>query len=88
MVSFSWKLFHDRIRTKLNLARRNVLPPESSLNFALGDGLVESTIYLSLHCNVTRKIWDKVIGWLDFNLYSLLICIFIGSVGMGRRVVK
>lgn len=48
-MAFSWKLFLDRISTKVNLARRNVLPLGASLNchfFGRGE---ESSAHIFLH---------------------------------------
>lgn len=67
VVAFSWKLLHDRIPSKVNLAYRHVLPPEASLNCDLCVGMAESTNHLFIHCAFSSEVWQGLFGWLDFN---------------------
>jgi len=67
VVAFSWKLLHDRIPSKVNLAYRHVLPPEASLNCDLCVGMAESTNHLFIHCAFASEVWQDLFGWLDFN---------------------
>ena len=50
VVAFSWQLLHNRIPTRLNLARRNALPLESSTTCVLCGRGEESSSHLFLHC--------------------------------------
>ena len=70
MVAFSWKLFHNRIPTRLKLARRNVLPLEASTACVLCDRGEELSKYLFLHCEVTGSIWQDVMNWLEIYFIS------------------
>lgn len=58
---------NDRIPTKINLAIRNSLPPESSRVCVLCNNSAESTTHLFLHCNIVSVIWRELMEWLDFN---------------------
>lgn len=67
VVAFSWKLLRDRIPSRINLARRHSLPPDTSLNCALCDRAVESSAHLFLFCEVSLKVWTEVLRWLSFS---------------------
>jgi len=70
VVAFSWKLFHDRIPTKVNLSYRHVLPPEACLNCVLCDGNMELTNHLFIHCVFAQGVWDDLFSWLGFSFLS------------------
>lgn len=65
MVAFSWKVLLKRIPTRLNLARRNVLPADVSLDCVLCGAVVESESHLFLHCCVVGKIWEELLAWVE-----------------------
>jgi len=67
VVAFSWKLLLDRIPTKINLARRNVLPTDESLLCSLCGSGEETSSHIFLHCEVMLRVWEKVFRWLNFN---------------------
>jgi hypothetical protein len=67
VVALSWKGLLDRIPTRDNLAKRHVFPPNASLLRVLCNEVNESTNHLFLHCNVTWKIWSKILNWLEVN---------------------
>jgi hypothetical protein len=54
VVAFSWKVILNRIPTRINLARRNVLPENGSLNCVLCDlvGESESHLFFALSSGV------------------------------------
>lgn len=62
VVAFSWKLFHDRILSKVNLAHRHVLPLEASLNCVLCEGRIKSANHLFIHCVFASEVWQ---GFVD-----------------------
>lgn len=68
VVVFAWKLLHDRIPTKINLAIRNSLPPDSSQVCVLCNDVAEDSIHLFLHCVGVSVIWSKLMEWLDINI--------------------
>lgn len=55
LVVFSWKLFHDRIPTKVNLRHRQVLPLDDSVNCVLCEGNPESASYFSFNAPLLRR---------------------------------
>lgn len=68
VVAFSWQLLLDRIPTKLNLARRRVLPLDDSVNCVFCNLRAEISSHIFLHCQFAFKVWSKVLGWLHINL--------------------
>jgi hypothetical protein len=63
VVLFAWCLFHDRLPTKDNLFRRQVLDFDSQL--CVGDcGKIETSSHLLLHCDFFGSVWFFVLRWL------------------------
>ena len=69
VVLFAWRLFRDRLPTKMNLVRRGVISNEARLCTA-GCGSEETSDHLFLHCNIYGSIWHNIYKWL--NLSSVL----------------
>jgi len=67
VVVFSWKLLLDRIPTKVNLARRRILPEEASNRCVFCDQAGETSSHLFLYCVWTFHVWSLVCGWLEIN---------------------
>lgn len=67
VVVFSWKLLHDRIPTKINLAIRNCFPPDTSYECVWCNNTAEDATHLFLHCEGVKVVWCKIMEWLDFN---------------------
>ncbi len=63
-------VYYDRISTKRNLARRNILPLDIPTLCVLCAREEESSKHLFLHCNVTNNIWAKVMEWLEFSFIT------------------
>jgi len=70
VVAFSWSLLLDLIPTRVNLAIRNILQPDSSLLCVLCENRVESATHLFLHCEVSSFIWREDLNWLEFNFIT------------------
>ena len=70
VVAFSWTALLDRIPTRSNLRRRNMLEPEESLLCVLCGEREETTTHLFLHCEVTSKIWRAMLNWFDINFIT------------------
>ena len=63
MVLFAWHLFRDRLPTKDNLYRRNVLAADAQI--CAGEcGLSKTTSHLFLHCNFFGLVWNHILWWL------------------------
>lgn len=65
VIAFTWKVLLNRIPTRVNLALRNVLPPDASNLCVLGNLKEESAIHLLLHCEVASKVWLNIMLWLE-----------------------
>jgi len=70
VVTFSWKLFRDRIPTRVNLSRRHALPPDSPLYCVLCEGVPEVSEHLFLHCVTAKAVWTNLLRWLGFVYHS------------------
>ncbi|GKB47466.1 RNA-directed DNA polymerase, eukaryota [Tanacetum coccineum] len=66
---FAWKLFLDRLPTRLNLARRNVYVP--SLDCPLCDQGEEDTSHLFFGCSAAKEVMKLICRWWD--LYYQLV---------------
>ncbi|GJU98501.1 RNA-directed DNA polymerase, eukaryota [Tanacetum coccineum] len=75
---FAWKLFLDRLPTRLNLARRNVYVP--SLDCPLCDQGEEDTSHLFFGCSAAKEVMKLICRWwdLDYQLvesYEGMVCL-------------
>jgi hypothetical protein len=69
VCALAWQLLLDRIPTRQNLRRRNVIRPHDAYcPFCALE--VESVRHLFLHCRFTAKIWFAVLRW--FGVVSVL----------------
>jgi len=64
VVALSWKALLNHIPTRVNLSRRNAIPPSTNLHCVFCNRVDESTTHLFVHCNETWKIWLQVQYWL------------------------
>ena len=67
MTALVWKALLDRIPTRVNLEIRRCLPPDIGSNCVWCGLKPESTSHIFLHCDMARKIWMKLMDWLDLN---------------------
>jgi hypothetical protein len=81
--AFVWKTLLDRILTRINLEKRNCLPPGVGSNCVRCVAVAESSSHLFLHCDLAWNIWLSLMSWLDlsFNMPPQTY-LFIGSVGV------
>jgi len=93
VVLFAWRLFRNRLPTKDNLYRRNVVDIDDQLCVG-GCGEVETSSHLLLHCNVFGSVWNHICRWISvsyvlpcdvtslFNQFSS-----IGGAAKSRRFI-
>ena len=62
----AWSLLRDRLPTKINLHRRDIIP-DADISCVTGCGHDESTDHLFLHCDVFGALWHQVRLWLGFS---------------------
>lgn len=67
VLAFVWKALLDRIPTRHNLEIRHCFPPDIGSSCVWCLSLPECTSHIFLHCNMARRIWINLIGWLDLN---------------------
>ena len=70
VVTFCWKLLHDRIRTKVNFSTRNYFPLEAKLFCEFCGNNTKTSSHLFLHWQVVFELWSKVFGWFEFNFIT------------------
>jgi hypothetical protein len=70
---FAWRLLQDRVPTRANLVRRQVLQTADIL-CAGGCGIPETVDHLFIGCTVFGRVWYLVCHWLGIP------CVFHGSV--------
>jgi hypothetical protein len=75
---FAWQLLHDRIPTRVNLRRRQIIDVTGDLSCALCGGVMEDTHHLFIYCEVAMKVWAAMFVWLQlpFSLPHNLLSIF------------
>jgi len=71
VVLFAWRLLRDRLPTKDNLYRRNVVGVDDQLCVG-GCGEVETSSHLFLHCNVFGSVWNHIHRWIAVS--SIMPC--------------
>jgi hypothetical protein len=78
VCAFAWQLLHDRIPSRQNLQRRNIIEAAGDVSCVLCGGEAESSHHLFIYCTVAMKVWQGVFGWLKLsfllphNLFSIL----------------
>ncbi|GAU09987.1 hypothetical protein TSUD_393040 [Trifolium subterraneum] len=65
--AFGWQLLLNRIQTKDNLVKRNLLQTDQQLCVFCGRK-TETAVHLFLHCEWVAKVWYSITGWLGFSL--------------------
>ena len=66
VVLFAWRLLQDRLPTKDNHYRRNLIDIDALL--CIGDcGEVETSSHLFLNCNLFGSIWNFVLKWIGVS---------------------
>lgn len=64
-IALGWRVLLDRIASKTNLQRRNVLVGE--VFCSLCSTAAESTFHLFFSCSCSSQVWTLVLQWLGFN---------------------
>ena len=69
VVVFAWRLFRNRLPTKDNLFRRNVLDNNSCMCVS-GCGSQESANHLFLHCSFFGSVWNDILHWVGISMVT------------------
>lgn len=67
VVAFAWRVLHDRIQTRSNLRRRQVIHSVQEARCPFFLQCEESTIHLLFLCPVAWNIWMACYKWLGFS---------------------
>jgi len=70
---FVWRLFRNRLPTKHNLLRRQVLHSDN-ITCVGGCGSLENVEHLFLGCDFFGRVWTHVLLWLGLSYVSLVGC--------------
>ena len=70
VVVFAWRLFWNRLPTKENLLRRNVLDNNSCLCVS-GCGSLETANHLFIHCSLFGSVWNGILQWVGLSIMAL-----------------
>lgn len=62
-IALAWKVSLNRIQCKVELARRNALPPNSGLDCSFCQNSVESCSHLFFSCDTSWKVWQRILKW-------------------------
>jgi hypothetical protein len=77
VLGFSWMLLHNKIPTKDNLFRRQIINCGADQICAACGVEAETPIHLFLYCEFALQVWEKIHSWLGLgymlpqNLVSL-----------------
>jgi hypothetical protein len=87
--ALSWQLLLDKLPTRENLRRRNILNSDES-RCVFCDLLVESASHLFLHCSFTEEVWYALTRWLGVVLVlppsvPLSYAMFVGCGSNKKR---
>ncbi|PNX55553.1 MYB-like transcription factor, partial [Trifolium pratense] len=70
VITFSWKLLHDRLPSKCNLHRRGVVQNVNNQQCVWCVDNLESGTHLLLHCNFAKTVWMEARNEKIFNNLS------------------
>lgn len=62
--AMAWRLLQDRLPTRVNLAKRNILPQTGNVNCPFCNRLSETAAHLFVKCNVSTNMWLECYKWL------------------------
>jgi hypothetical protein len=86
-----WMVLHDRVPTRDNLFRRNIIMEIGECRCVFCGESIETVSHLFLYCRVIIQAWDQIFKWLGLpfmlphNLISLLISIIESP---GRKLLR
>lgn len=66
---FAWRLFHRKLLTRDELAKRGVIFGVYNLVYSLCIGAYETHHHLLIICHVDVEVWLSILDWVGVNLY-------------------
>ncbi|XP_057444430.1 uncharacterized protein LOC130736644 [Lotus japonicus] len=67
VLAFSWKVFHDRIQSRVNLSKRHALPPPADVQCPMCLLQEETSMHLLFSCPAAWNIWMACYKWFGFS---------------------
>ncbi|XP_057426093.1 uncharacterized protein LOC130719485 [Lotus japonicus] len=67
LLALAWRVLIGKVQTKIDLARRNALPVNTSLSCGLCAVEEESCKHLFFTCGVSWKVWMEICFWLGVH---------------------
>lgn len=67
VIAHAWRVLWDRLPTKSNLRRRNIIGPNESSRCVLCDEAEESGRHIFFECKVSHEIWMRCYKWLGIS---------------------
>ncbi|XP_058727177.1 uncharacterized protein LOC131598612 [Vicia villosa] len=64
---FAWRLLKDRLATRVQLVKRNILEDNNTSHCAFGCLIQEDTNHLFLNCIIAKGVWLKICAWLGIT---------------------
>lgn len=89
--AFGWQLLHDRIPTRVNLGRRQIIDGTGDLSCVMCGLLLEDSNHLFIYCEVAMRVWEAVFAWLQlpFSLpHNLLSILLFLTHNRGKKLRK
>ncbi|KAL8532344.1 hypothetical protein ACS0TY_008806 [Phlomoides rotata] len=66
-ITHSWRFLWDRLPTKINMLRRNILNSQSNLKCVLCNNKEETAKHIFFECEMSHKVWMHCYRWLGFS---------------------
>ncbi|XP_058775083.1 uncharacterized protein LOC131649336 [Vicia villosa] len=65
---FSWRLLKDRLPTRLQLLKRDIIVDNEECLCVFGCPIKEDAKHLFLRCDKLRRVWEKIQSWLEITV--------------------
>jgi hypothetical protein len=91
VLGFAWLFLLDRIPSKSNLFRRNILHSVAEQTCVLCNNGVENSVHLFIYCTLAVRVWEEILGWLGLvfclphSPVSLFHCFMVEGGNKKRR---
>ncbi|KAL8552119.1 hypothetical protein ACS0TY_000978 [Phlomoides rotata] len=63
-IAYAWRVLWDRLPTKVNLQRRNVISSNDNLKCVFCGDKDESGNHIFFECQFSYKVWMSCFNWL------------------------
>jgi hypothetical protein len=67
VTGFAWLVLLDRVPTRVNLIRRQVIIDDGNQSCVFCGNSAETVTHLFLYCNCILQVWERVLAWLGLR---------------------